>query len=74
MNSYQDKDFRVRDRVLLYARGLDLPPAESVEIALKSLERCRSVHPSYAEALENLHLILAERGKELIPSDDKPQL
>ena len=74
MNSYQDKDFRVRDRVLLYARGLDLPPAESVEIALESLTRCSSEHPSYAEALENLHLILAERGRELIPSDDKPHL
>ena len=74
MNAYQDKDFRVRDRVLLYARGLDLPPAESVEIALKSLERCSSEHPSYAEALENLHIILAERGRELIPSDDKPHL
>ena len=53
MNSYQDKDFRVRDRVLLYARGLDLPPAESVEIALKSLERCHSDHPSYAEHKKN---------------------
>ena len=74
MNAYQDKDFRVRDRVLLYARGLDLPPAESVEIALKSLERCSSEHPTYAEALENLHIILAERGRELIPSDDKPHL
>ena len=30
MNSYQDMDFRVRDRILLYARGLSLSPRESV--------------------------------------------
>ena len=56
-----DMDLRVRDRVLLYARGLDLPPKESLALALESLERCKGEHPGYAEALEHLHQILAER-------------
>ena len=60
-----DNDFLVRDRVLLYARGLDIPAKESVDIALESLKRCRSEHPDYAEALEHLHAVLAERGLEL---------
>ena len=73
-SSYQDMDFRVRDRILLYARGLDLSPKESVALALESLERCRSERPTYAEALRALHTILAERGMELIPGDDAPHL
>ena len=72
MNSYQDMDFRVRDRILLYARGLNLSPRESVELALESLKRCSSDHPDYEEALVCLHAILAEKGRELIPGDDAP--
>ena len=74
MNSYQDMDFRVRDRILLYARGLNLSPKESVELALESLKRCQSDHPSYHEALVCLHGILAEKGRDLIPGDDAPHL
>ena len=74
MNSYQDMDFRVRDRILLYARGLNLSPRESVELALESLKRCSSDHPDYEEALVCLHAILAEKGRELIPGDDAPHL
>ena len=74
MNSYQDMDFRVRDRILLYARGLNLSPKESVELALESLKRCQSEHPSYHEALVCLHGILAEKGRDLIPGDDAPHL
>ena len=74
MKSYQDMDFRVRDRILLYARGLNLSPKESVELALESLKRCRSEHPSYDEALVCLHEILAEKGRELIPGDEAPHL
>ncbi|MBQ8744443.1 MAG: glucans biosynthesis glucosyltransferase MdoH [Mailhella sp.] len=74
MISYQDKDMQVRDRVLLYARGLDLPPAKSVELALQSLKACQSEHPSYAEALENLHLLLTEKNCKLIPGDEEPHL
>ncbi len=69
-SSYQDMDFRVRDRLLLYARGLKLSPKESVALALESMERCNSSHPTYAEALGALHSILLERGKELIPTAD----
>ena len=74
MISYQDKDMQVRDRVLLYARGLDLPPAKSVELALQSLKACQSEHPSYAEALENLHLLLTEKNCKLSPGDEEPHL
>ncbi|MBR3881610.1 MAG: glycosyltransferase, partial [Mailhella sp.] len=74
MSLCDDNEFRVRDRVLLYARGLDLPPKESVDIALESLKRCRSEKPDYAEALEHLHALLAERGQELIPGDETPHL
>jgi hypothetical protein len=61
MEPSNDMDLRVRDRVLLYARGLDLPPKESVALALESLERCENDHPDYAEALACLHQILEER-------------
>ena len=74
MNAYQDMDFRVRDRILLYARGLNLSPKASVELALESLKRCESDHPSYHEALACLHAILAEKGRELIPGDEAPHL
>ena len=74
MNTYQDMDFRVRDRILLYARGLNLPPKESVELALQSLTRCQSSHPDYEEALSCLHAILAEKGRQLIPGDESPHL
>ena len=74
MASCDDKDLLVRDRVLLYARGLDIPAKESVDIALESLNRCTSEHPDYAEVLEHLHAVLAERGLELIPGDEAPHL
>ncbi len=70
----REMDLRVRDRILLYARGLDLDPKESVELALEALKRCQSPHPSYAEAFTCLHAILAERGKELLQNGQIPQL
>lgn len=72
--SYKDMDLRVRDRILLYARGLSLSPKESVALALESLERCDSEHPTYAEALAALHAILKERGLDLIADDNAPRL
>ncbi|WP_298068048.1 glucans biosynthesis glucosyltransferase MdoH [uncultured Mailhella sp.] len=72
--SCQDMDLRVRDRILLYARGLSLSPKESVALALESLERCTSERPTYTEAIGALHAILKERGLELIAADDAPKL
>ncbi len=70
----REMDLRVRDRILLYARGLDLDPKESVDLALESLKRCPSPHPSYAEAFASLHAILKERGKELLQDGEIPQM
>ncbi|MBR4423954.1 MAG: hypothetical protein IKS68_06985, partial [Mailhella sp.] len=70
----REMDLRVRDRILLYARGLDLDPKESVDLALESLKRCQSPHPGYSEAFASLHAILKERGKELLQNGHIPQM
>ena len=70
----KEMDLRVRDRILLYARGLDLAPQESVALALESLQRCKSPHPRYAEVFECLHAILREQNKELLQDGQIPHL
>ncbi|MBP3730682.1 MAG: glucans biosynthesis glucosyltransferase MdoH, partial [Mailhella sp.] len=70
----REMDLRVRDRILLYARGLDLDPKASVELALESLKRCKSTHPTYAEAFSCLHAILEEKGEELLQDGRIPQM
>lgn len=52
---------RARDRVLLFVRGMDLPPLESVELARESLNRS-GVDVSPAEAMRVLRDLLAEQG------------
>lgn len=52
---------RARDRVLLFVRGMDLPPLESVDLARESLNRSGTDVPP-AEAMRVLRELLAERG------------
>ena len=56
-----------RDRVLLYLRGLDLPPFEDLDLAAASLRACGTREesaaegpgsPSPAEAMESLFALL----------------
>ena len=54
---------RVRDRVLLYVRGLDIDPEVSLEVALETVRR--SGGGDIRRAMESLREILAER--ELLP-------
>ena len=74
MEPSSDMDLLVRDRLLLYARGLDLPPKESIALALESLERCACEHPDHAEALDSLHQILEERRLSAGLSEEAPSL
>ena len=50
----------VRDRVLLYVRGLDIKPETSLEVALEALRR--SGGREIAPAMEALREILSEKG------------
>lgn len=52
---------RARDRVLLFVRGMELPPLESVDLARESLNRSGTGVPP-AEAMRVLRELLAERG------------
>lgn len=52
---------RARDRVLLYLRGMDVPPLESVDLARESLSRS-APHADPAEAMRTLRGLLLERG------------
>lgn len=52
---------RSRDRVLLYLRGMDLPPLESVDLARESLVRS-GPDADPAEAMRALRGLLAEQG------------
>lgn len=62
-----------RDRVLLYLRGLDLPPFEDLDLAAASLRACGTREesaaeepgsPSPAEAMEALFALLEEQRPE----------
>lgn len=62
-----------RDRVLLYLRGLDLPPFEDLDLAAASLRACGTREesaaegpgsPSPSEAMESLFALLEERRLE----------
>jgi len=62
-----------RDRVLLYLRGLDLPPFEDLDLAAASLRACGtreesaadgSHAPAPAEAMESLFGLLEEHRPE----------
>ena len=62
-----------RDRVLLYLRGLDLPPFEDLDLAAASLRACGACEepaaeglgsPSPAEAMESLFNLLEEQRPE----------
>lgn len=53
---------RTRDRVLLYVRGMDIPPLRSLAIAAESLGRSGPA-ASQAEAMRSLREVLREEGK-----------
>lgn len=52
---------RARDRVLLFLRGMDLAPLESVDLARESLSRS-GPQADPADAMRELRALLAERG------------
>lgn len=52
---------RSRDRVLLYTRGMEISPGESVELARECLRRAGG-RASGAEAMDILRGLLIERG------------
>jgi hypothetical protein len=49
-----------RDRVLLYVRGLDLPPFRGLDLAVESLKAAGPASP--AETMKTLRILLAENG------------
>ena len=53
-----------RDKVLLYVRGMDIPPVEGVELALESLRRAGDGAMPDA-VMEELYGILREKGFSL---------
>ena len=73
---------RVRDRVLLYTRGMDVEPLASVEFALKSLRRAGSragsrgsaAEADPAAAMAELHALLRENHIDLHLTDADGQL
>lgn len=68
-----DNDERARilacNRVLLYARGLDLGAEDGLELAQESLRRAGNGADLEA-VLGQMHLVLHERGIDPILSDD----
>ena len=55
---------KLRDRVLLYVRGMDIPPVQGLELALESLRRVsESPDPlSVPAVMRELHVLLRENG------------
>lgn len=53
---------RTRDRVLLYVRGMDIPPLRSLAFAAESLGRSGPT-ASQAEAMRSLREVLREEGR-----------
>ena len=53
---------RTRDRVLLYVRGMDIPPLRSLAFAAESLSRTGPA-VSQAEAMHSLREVLREEGR-----------
>lgn len=51
---------RAADRVLLYARGLDLEPVSAVELALESMRRAGLAHCDENPEGPALHEVMAE--------------
>lgn len=53
---------RTRDRVLLYVRGMDIPPLRSLAFAAESLGRS-GPEATQAEAMRSLREVLREEGR-----------
>ncbi|MDR0882825.1 MAG: hypothetical protein LBP55_09865 [Candidatus Adiutrix sp.] len=55
---------RARDRLLLYVRGMDVPPLLSLELALEGLRRASAgAEPlTITGAMRELHSLLREKG------------
>lgn len=55
---------KLRDRVLLYVRGMDIPPVQGLELALESLRRAsEGTEPlSVPSVMRELHALLRENG------------
>jgi hypothetical protein len=64
-----DHKFTVRDRLVLYARGVDLSVTESLELALLALKRVGEDF-SLERAMDELKAILTEKG--LNPGENYP--
>lgn len=57
-----ESDAAVLDRVLLYLRGMDVSPVQSLELALESFRRLEagSIPLSMPSAMKELHALLRE--------------
>ena len=53
---------RVRDRVLLYVRGMSLPTMETLDVAASALRQARD-DASTSETMDSLREILLKRGE-----------
>ena len=62
--------FRVRDRVLLYVRGMTMPTPETLEVAAQALREAKE-DASTAEAMDILRRLLTERGALPIKPDTR---
>lgn len=59
---FDERGQRTRDRVLLYVRGMDIPPLRSLAFAAESLSRTGPA-ASPAEAMRSLREVLREEGR-----------
>ncbi len=57
---YRETWQRAQDRVLLYARALDLPPFRGIDLAAESLKRSGAV--STSEAMRTFRELMKEEG------------
>lgn len=73
----------VMDRVLLYLRGMDIPPVRGLELALATARRLESgsVDMSMPSAMKELHTLLRENhlhtgwvNRDAPPRDSMPPL
>lgn len=73
---HREEVARIRDRVLLYARGLDLEPVLAVQLALESMRgagleqgSCESEGPALPRVMNELRRLLDGRQRSLCVTD-----
>lgn len=65
-----ERSARACDRVLLYTRGMELEPLDSVDMAREALLRAGE-HPSIPDTIQSLRTLIREKGLAHGLLDDK---